>query len=72
MLRTERIAPATPLKERIGQVNDPRLMPLIEDIDKSLGALPSRRSWTRTPYIRACQWIRGNQGHTAATAGRVP
>ncbi len=37
MVRTERIAPGTPLSKRIGRVDDPRLMPLIRSIDAAIG-----------------------------------
>ena len=37
MLRSERVKPETPLAERLGEVNDPRLMPVIEAIDDVIG-----------------------------------
>ena len=50
MLRTERIPPGTPLSERIGQVKDPRLMPMIRSIDAAIGG---RVEW---PHVS----VRGN------------
>ena len=37
MLRSERVRPDTPLAERLGEVNDPRLVPVITAIDNVIG-----------------------------------
>ena len=72
MLRTGRVAPGTPLADRMGQVSDPRLVPIIRNIDDSLGG---GIEWPHVTVVQGLEQSRGVSGAYAffpGTDGRTP